>query len=99
MNEFESMIIIDPALTPEEAENENKKFCDFIKENEGEIINTDIWGKKVLAFEIDNKKEGYFFINYFKINGSQTTKTNRYYKLNEKIFRYNLLTGSMSKEQ
>jgi len=91
MNDFESMIIIDPALTPEEAEKENNKLCDFIKEQEGEIVKVDAWGKRKLAYEIDKKKEGYYFVNYFKMQRSKTSKLSRYYKLSEKIFRYNFL--------
>jgi small subunit ribosomal protein S6 len=91
MNNYESMIIINPALSEEEAIKENNDFLNFVKENAGEITNTDKWGKRKLAFEIDKRKEGYYFINFFSISPEKIVKIDRYYKLNANIFRSNML--------
>lgn len=91
MNNYESMIIIDPTISKEAAEKVNKELLSFLKDNEAEIIDTDIWGKRKLAFEINNFKEGYYFINYFKFDPKKVTQLDRYYKLSQKIFRHNIL--------
>jgi len=91
MNNYESMIIIDPAISKEAAEGVNNELISFIKENKAEIIETVVWGKRKLAFEIDKKKEGYYFINYFTFSPEDVTKLDRFYKLHDKIFRHNIL--------
>ena len=85
------MIVIDPALTEEDAVAENSKLLDLIKENEGEIINSDKWGKKKLAFEIEKKNEGFYFVNYFMLDPQKIAIIDRYYKLSDKIFRFNMI--------
>ena len=91
MNNYESMIIIDPELSIEAAEKVNDKLISYLKEDEAEIIETTFWKKRKLAFEIDKKKEGYYFINYFKLAPEKVKKLDRYYKLSDKIFRHNIL--------
>ncbi|MEA1973495.1 MAG: 30S ribosomal protein S6, partial [Candidatus Cloacimonadota bacterium] len=90
-NNYESMIIIDPELSQEVAEKVNEKLISFLKENQAEIIETKFWKKRKLAFEIDKKKEGYYFINNFKFLPENVKKLDRYYKLSDKIFRHNIL--------
>lgn len=92
MKDYESMIIIDPSLSEAEAEEENKKFCSFIKGKDGEVLKTDTWGKRKLAYEVEDKKDGYYFVNFFKLEPSKSKEVFRYFKLNETIFRYNLLS-------
>lgn len=88
---YESMIIIDPKLPQEEAKAENEKFVEFMKSANGELIETNFMGRRRLAFEIENKTEGYYFVNYFNFENQKINVIDRYYKLNENIFRHNIL--------
>ncbi len=91
MNNYESMIVVDPALGEDEANKINEKFLEFIAENEGVVSNSDNWGIRKLAFEIDKKKEGFYYVNNFKLSADKTKLVDRYYKLSDPIFRYNLV--------
>ncbi|PID29769.1 MAG: 30S ribosomal protein S6 [Candidatus Cloacimonadota bacterium] len=91
MRDYESMIIISPDLSPDEIEKENNSILDFIKENGGEIENSEKWGKKTLAYEIKKKKEGYFFLNLFRMDTEKVNKLVSKYRINEKILRHNLI--------
>ena len=91
IKEYESMIIFPGKIDKEEAEAENKKILDFIEKNGGEIIDSDDWGVRQLAYEIQSFKQGYYFINYFKFESRDIHKLERYYKINEKVIRFNLL--------
>jgi small subunit ribosomal protein S6 len=86
------MIIVSPSLTEENSKVENAKIHTFIKENGGEILNTDEWGKKRLAYEIQKSREGIYFVNYFTFDPADVTKLDRFIKLNENIIRHNILT-------
>ncbi|HHE64752.1 MAG TPA: 30S ribosomal protein S6 [Bacteroidetes bacterium] len=94
LKKYESMILISPAMNEESAKAENANVHAFIKENGGEVLNTDDWGKKRLAYEIQNVREGFYFINYFNFDPAKTTELDRYYKLNENIIRHNILLKS-----
>ncbi len=92
VNKYESMVIIDPVLSNDETLKENEKITNWITENGGEIIKTDNWGKRQLAYEINKKKEGFYFINYFTMDAKKAIEMERFYRLNEKVLRFNLLS-------
>jgi len=91
MINYESMIVFDPDLSEEDLKSENEKLLNLIKSFKGEILKTDDWGKRTLSFEIKKKKEGYYLINFFKMEAKNLAELENQYKLNEKILRYNLL--------
>lgn len=91
LTNYESMVIIQPLVNDEEAGKENEKFLTFIKEKGGEIIKTDVWGRRKLAYEIKKQKEGYYFVNYYKVDAAAIKEIDRYIKLDEKILRANIL--------
>ena len=92
LNKYESMVVITPTLSEENAKKENELIKSLIKENGGEIRNSDEWGKKRLAYQINKFKEGYYFINYFTLDSTKLTKLDRFYKLHEYVIRNNILT-------
>lgn len=91
MNNYESMIVLYPELSEEDVTKELEKILDLIKGLGGEILKTDSWGKRTLCYEISKKKEGYYFINYFRLDAKKIPELENQYKLNEKLLRYNLL--------
>ena len=91
LGKYESMIILSPTLSSEDIEKENQKILDLITSLGGEIIKTDIWGKKQLAYEIQKSREGFYIINYFNLDTQKTTELDRHYRLNERIMRYNVI--------
>lgn len=91
MINYESMIVLHPDLTEEQLTTENEKILAIIKSFGGEILKTDVWGKRTMTYEIKKKKEGFYLINYFKMETKNLTELENQYKLNENILRYNLL--------
>ncbi|RLC50160.1 MAG: 30S ribosomal protein S6 [Candidatus Cloacimonadota bacterium] len=91
MKTYESMIIVKPNLSEEAAKKENEKIQAFIKENGGEVLKVDEWGKRKLAYEIQKFTEGYYFVINYTFEPSQISQLERYYKLNEEVIRYNIL--------
>jgi len=91
IGKYESMIILAPNLTNEELEKETGKLQNLIAELGGEIIKTDNWGKKQLAYEIEKFHEGYYLINYFNLDTQKIHEIDRHYRLSEKIIRHNII--------
>lgn len=88
---YESMYIVSPVLSADEVDKEQEKVLKVIDDFEGELIETDNWGKKNLAYEIQKHKEGYYLINYFNMDTQQIKELERHYRINESIIRYNIL--------
>jgi len=91
IGKYESMIIIAPNLTNEELEKETGKLQSLIAQLGGEIVKTDNWGKKQLAYEIEKFHEGYYIINYFNLDTQKIHEIDRHYRLSEKIIRHNII--------
>ena len=91
LGKYESMIVFAPSLSNEEIENENKKILDLVVANGGEVVKTDIIGKKQLAYEIAKYREGYYLINYFNLDTLKTHEIDRHYRLNERMLRSNII--------
>ena len=91
MNSYESMIVISANLQESDTQLVNQSITNFIKEIGGEMIETEEWGKKTLAYEILKQKEGYYFVNYFKLAADKMLDLDRQYRLNENIIRHNII--------
>jgi len=94
LKNYESMIILNPTLTEETSKKENEKILTFIKDNGGEVINTDEWGKRKLAYEILDFDEGNYIVNYFNFDPQKILDYERELKLNENVIRFNILVKS-----
>ena len=90
---YESMIIVSSSNGEEAAKKENEKIHSLLKENDAEVIKTDDWGKRELAYEITKMKEGYYFINYFKADAETIKKLEKLYRINENIIRFNMVVS------
>ncbi len=91
MNKYESMLIVDGALSKDDAQAVNQTITEFITSNGGEILETLDWGKRQLAYEIEKKNQGYYYINTFLLATDKIPELERNYKLKEQIIRFNII--------
>jgi len=91
MREYELIYIIHPELD-ETAVNENiEKINAWITEADGEITQTDIWGKRKLAYPILKEEEGFYVFSKIKINPSFGAELDRNLRFLEPVMRYSLI--------
>jgi len=62
MNNYELMVIFTPVLSEEEYKASQKKFSAFVKENGGKIVHENPWGLKSLAYPIQKKTTGLYWV-------------------------------------
>ena len=65
MNNYELMVIFTPVLSEEDYKAAQKKFSDLITDNGGEIVNSNPWGLKSLAYPIQKKTTGIYWVVEF----------------------------------
>lgn len=87
MRKYEMIFIQNPSLD-EEAVNANiEKFKGIIENGGGSVDNVDVWGKRKLAYEINDKTEGYYVLVNFSSKSDFPAELDRIYKISEDIMR------------
>lgn len=86
--DYELMVIYSPKLSSEEVERLNETILTQIIDNGGEIIKTDVWGRRYLAYQINKHNEGYYYLNYFKLESTSIKNVKSAFNINEQILRY-----------
>jgi small subunit ribosomal protein S6 len=66
MNNYELMVIFTPVLSEDEYKAAQKKFTDLVKENGGEIVSENPWGLKSLAYPVQKKTTGLYWVTEFR---------------------------------
>src|ERR1700733_13800287 len=62
MNNYELMVIFTPVLSDDEFKSVQKKYTDFVGENGGSITHSNPWGLKSLAYSIQKKTTGIYWV-------------------------------------
>ena len=66
MNNYELMVIFTPVLSDDDFKASQKKFTDLIKSLGGEIVHENPWGLKSLAYPIQKKTTGLYWVMEYK---------------------------------
>lgn len=86
MQNYETLFVVDVTLGEEAVKALVEKFVALIAEN-GEITETNEWGKRKLAYEIDYKSEGYYVLVNFKSAADFPAELERNFNITEGIMR------------
>ncbi|HKJ30975.1 MAG TPA: 30S ribosomal protein S6 [Balneolales bacterium] len=86
-NFYELTYIINPVLEENQTKETVEKYNNFLKENEATIDQVDEWGIRELAYEINNKKSGYYVNVHFEANGDVIAKLERTMRIDDNIMR------------
>jgi len=65
MNNYELMVIFTPVLSDEEFKAEQKKYATLVKDNGGSVVAENAWGLKSLAYPIQKKTTGLYWVLEF----------------------------------
>ena len=83
---YETIFIIDASLEEDAIKALTEKFTALISKN-GTLESVDEWGKRRLAYEIDDKTEGYYVLANFKADGDFPKELDRKFRITEGILR------------
>jgi len=62
MNNYELMVIFTPVLSEEDYKASQKKYTAFVKEHGGTVVHENPWGLKSLAYPIQKKTTGLYWV-------------------------------------
>ena len=85
---YELVYIIDPDVDEEARKALIERFGAMIENNGGSVEKTDEWGKRHLAYPINDKVEGYYVLVNFSADPSVPKEIERNLGITESIMRY-----------
>jgi small subunit ribosomal protein S6 len=88
MRKYEVIYIIKPNLEEEKYSEIVEKYNALIQTNGGEILKTEPWGKRRLAYEIDKIREGYYVLLHILAPVELPIELERNFKIADEVIRY-----------
>lgn len=95
LNQYETVFIITPVLSAEQMKEAVEKFKKIISEGQGEIVSEEEWGLRKMAYPIQHKSTGFYYLIEFKAPGELIQKLETEYRRDERVIRF--LTFKMDK--
>ena len=85
---YETMYILRPDIPEEEVDSHLKKYSEILEKSGTEVLDSQMRGKRRLAYPIAKHKEGIYVQLSHKGNGQQVASLERAMRLSEDVIRY-----------
>jgi len=85
---YETMYILRPDIPEEEVDSHLKKYSEILEKSGTEVLDSQMRGKRRLAYPIAKHKEGIYVQLSHKGNGQQVSTLERTMRLSEDVIRY-----------
>ncbi len=86
---YESIFILRPSLTDEEAQAVIEKIQQALTKHGATLVKTDNWGKKRLAYEIQHERRGtYLLLQFESANQNVVSELERVYRLEDSVMKF-----------
>jgi len=95
LNQYETVFIATPVLSENQMKEAVQKFKKVLTDNSGEIVHEENWGLKKLAYPIQKKSTGFYYLIEFRGAGELIEKLEVQFRRDERIIRF--LTFKMDK--
>lgn len=91
MNIYESIIILNAALTDEEINSSASRVKDVIANAGGEVLKIDNWGRRKLTYEIKKQNKGYYLLLIYKAPPATVKKMEEFFKVSDQVIKYMII--------
>ena len=88
MRKYEVVYVIRPDLDEENTASVIDRFTDLVTKQGGEVVNVDKWGKRRLAFEVKDFREGFYVIMHINAEPQVADELDRVFKITDSIIRH-----------
>lgn len=88
MRHYETIFIASPTLTDEQSDELVKQFEGIIAEQGGELLKTDKWGRKKLAYEVQKFSEGYYTLFEMNAGPNLIAELERRFRNHDSVIKY-----------
>ena len=95
MKNYETVFILNPVLSEDQAKDTVEKFVKVLKKGNAEILNNENWGLKRLAYPINKKSTGFYNLIEFTAEPTLIHTLETEYRRDESVMRF--LTTALDK--
>jgi small subunit ribosomal protein S6 len=88
MNNYETVFILNPVLSEDQAKDTVEKFVKVLKKAKADIINQESWGLKKMAYPINKKSTGFYNLLEFAADSNVIHTLETEYRRDESVMRF-----------
>ncbi len=88
IKQYETVIVLTPVLLQEQVDEAVAKFRKILTQHGAEIVFENNWGLRKLAYPIQKKNTGFYYLFEFRAEGTLIEKLEVEYKRDERIMRF-----------
>ncbi|HZO87313.1 MAG TPA: 30S ribosomal protein S6 [Chthonomonadaceae bacterium] len=90
MRHYEAMYIVAPETSDEDLEQVIEKYKKIVTDGGGEVGETGKWekGRRPLAYEIANRREGIYILMQFQSNTEVPKELDRIFRISDDVIRH-----------
>ena len=85
---YETVFILTPVLNEGQVQETVEKFTQVLKENSADLISSEAWGLRKLAYPIQKKSTGYYFCLSFTGSNNIVDLLELAYRRDERVIRF-----------
>jgi small subunit ribosomal protein S6 len=85
---YETVFILTPVLNEGQVQETVEKFSQVLKENSADLISTEAWGLRKLAYPIQKKSTGYYFTLTYNGSGNIVDLLELAFRRDERVIRF-----------
>jgi len=85
---YEVVFIVDPKVGDDEVMRLSETVQKIITSQGGQIVKTEMMGRRQLAYEINHKREGAYILLEIEGSGAEIAELERRMRVNDQILRY-----------
>lgn len=82
------MLIVIPELDEEQVEATVARFRTIIERTDGEVGEANNWGRRKLAYEIDHRTDGFYFVMEFTAGERTLVELKRILRVSDDVLRH-----------
>ena len=96
LKQYETVFIATPVLSEQQMKEAVAKYTKLIADNGGEVVYEEDWGLRQLAYPIQHKTSGFYYLIQFKADSTFVETLETQYFRDERIIRF--LTVALDKD-
>lgn len=93
MKDYELTVILDPEIADENVPATLERIHTTITARGGEVVETDSWGRKRLAYPIRRRLEGNYFLSKVRMDPASERELERALNISEDVLRHMVIVA------
>ena len=85
---YELIYVLQPELDQQGVQSVDEAVQGVIARQDGEVTDTELWGKRTLAYPIEKHVDGIYILHRLSMPGTALTEIERSLRFNEDVLRF-----------